>query len=221
MKARNRYFEESEWSRTESVTIPSAPGPEAHWTFDEVFARTVKDRAGSHDGEVKGKVNRSPAGRLGGCLKLDGETEVLIENAETLQSKQSFTWTAWIRTEEDGVIIGRTGAGREWERGGKVLFIRDGRLCFDVGWVGNAESPVRVADGRWHHVAVAVDSPEIHFFVDGRPAGGGRLDVAKFDEEGLPVKIGYCNRDFPEAPGFEGMIDDVRWYGFSINDPLM
>ena len=217
VKVRNRYFKESDWSRTVSVKMPEARGPEAHWKFDERSGRQVKDSAGSHDGEVRGEFARSPEGQRGGCLEFDGETEVRIDNADQLQSERSFTWTAWIRTEHDGTVIGRTGAGDKWERGGKVLFIRNGRLCFDVGWVGDAESHTRVDDGRWHHVTVAVNSPEIRFYVDGRAAGGGRLNVAEFDETRLPVKIGYCNRDFPEKPGFKGAIDDVRWYGFSFN----
>jgi hypothetical protein len=51
-------------------------------------------------------------------------------------SGRGFTWAAWIRTTQGGTIIARAGAGREWQPGGKVMFVENGRLRFDVGWVG-------------------------------------------------------------------------------------
>jgi hypothetical protein len=70
-------------------------------------------------------------------------------------------------------------------------------------------------------VAVAVSGSKgaaVRFFVDGKAAGGGTLDVGEHPEAGLPLKIGHCNADFPrERPGFVGDIDDVRWYGHALD----
>ena len=93
-------------------------------------------------------------GVAGKALHLDGASYVQLNRAEDLRSDANFTWTAWIRTTQGGTILARSGAGRDWQPGGKVMFIQNGRLRFDVGWVGatGAEAPVADANGttsRW------------------------------------------------------------------------
>jgi hypothetical protein len=66
-------------------------------------------------------------------------------------------------------------------------------------------------------VAVTVGEDEagtrVAFYVDGNPAGGGGLEVGRHPEDGLPLRIGNCNTDFPgDGSGFTGEIDDVRHY---------
>ena len=44
-----------------------------------------------------------------------------------------------------------------------------------------------------------------------------RLEVTRFPESQLPLKIGYCNDDFPDRQtGVVGQIRDVRWYGYGL-----
>jgi hypothetical protein len=79
-----------------------------------------------------------------------------------------------------------------------------------------------VADGAWHHVAVTVEAAgngdNVHCYVDGRHDGSGSLDVAGKDESRLPVKIGFCNEDFPRGQsGFIGDLDDVCWYAYALS----
>ena len=70
-------------------------------------------------------------------------------------------------------------------------------------------------------VASSEDSGVISFYVDGQISGSGSLDTTRFNEAGLPVKIGFCNRDFPSRSGFVGLIDDVRWYGYPLSASAM
>ena len=103
-----------------------------------------------------------------------------------------------------------------------MLFMAEGHLVFDVGWVGAVESEeASLDDGQWHHVAVAVhgadETSNITFYADGRRVGDGQLEVGRFPESQLPLKIGYCNDDFPDGrTGFVGQIRDVRWYGYGM-----
>ena len=84
--------------------------------------------------------------------------------------------------------------------------------------MGSVRSRTRVDDGRWHHVAVAVrGGSSADLYIDGRRAGGSRLEVARHDEAGLPLKIGYCNENFPATSGFVGTIDEVRWYSYALS----
>ena len=68
--------------------------------------------------------------------------------------------SAKIKTEQmDGTIAGLTFANGLWKDGGvdgqgKLLFLRDGRVCFDIGWVGCACGNIRVNDDEQHTVGV-------------------------------------------------------------------
>jgi hypothetical protein len=217
VKAREAYlYSETGWSAARSVRTGAAPGPVAHWDF-----------AGG-DRPAGGRIRNAEwvAGRRGKALRFTGTSSVVVADARALPSTSDFTWAARIKTAEGGTIVARAGRGAEWAPGGKVLFVRNGRLNFDVGWVGVVRSTARVDDGRWHHVAVTVDfasgSETIRFHVDGTPAGGGTLEIAadRSDSE-LPVKIGYCNDDFPEPSGFVGDIEDVRWYGYVLREAMI
>ena len=54
-------------------------------------------------------------------------------------------------------------------------------------------------------------------YVDGRLGGHGDLDVTGYAESALPVKIGFCNEDFPHGqPGFVGDLADVRWSNYAL-----
>lgn len=220
VKARDAYSIETAWSPVVRVKTPAAPPP-VIWSLDEGGGKTIKDSAGRHEGTIQGDASWVP-GVAGKALHLDGKSYVQLNPAEDLRSNGSFTWAAWMRTEQGGTIVARSGAGREWQQGGKVMFVQNGRLRFDACSVGVIGAETPVADGKWHHVAVAVsalaDGDNIRCYVDGRPAGSGRLDVAQYDEQGLPVRIGFCNENFPQGQsGLVGDLDEVQWFGYVLS----
>ena len=220
VKARNAYLAETAWSPVEKVRTPAAPPPVV-WNLDEGSGTRIGDSTGKHDGVIHGTV-AWVAGVHGKALHLDGQAYVEISRAGGLHSDRGFTWAAWIRTTQGGTILARAGAGREWQPGGKALFVENGRLRFDVGWVGATGAETRVNDGRWHHVAVTVESAgtgdNVRCYVDGRLDGDGSLDVTGNDEARLPVKIGFCNEDFPRGQSaFVGDLDDLRWYACALS----
>lgn len=201
----------------------AAPGPSALWKMNEGSGTTVRDETGDHDGTISGDATWV-AGHDGTALRFNGETAVIVDNAAALSSRSDFTWTAWIRTDKGGTILARTGAGRQWTPGGKTLFVGDEGLVFDVGWVGAVRSDTLVKDNTWHFVAITVDASEkrVTFYVDGRAAGPSGILSVDTAEKDLPVKIGFCNEDFPgPRSGFEGEIDDVRWYGYVLNAAMI
>jgi len=161
----------------------------------------------------------------------DGWFDALIANREaggpaTQTNKASplpdfgtdaFAVTLWIRTKSDGPVFAKTAAEGRWVEGGKTLFIRGGRLVYDIGWVGNVEGRARVADGRWHHVALTGGaSQKIH--VDGKLDAADQLK-RRADVKRSVFKIGWTSTDFPEgARRFSGEIDDVRVYASELRD---
>jgi hypothetical protein len=191
------------------------------WELSQGKGKRISDTSGRYAVRVQGKADWV-TDRLGTSLRLDGETSVVLDEANELPTSGDFTWAAWIKTERGGTVIARAGREEEWEEGGKVLCVADGHLMFDVGWVGAVESDgAALDDGQWHHVAVTVhrsdETSDIALFADGRRVGEGQLQVDRFPESGLPLKIGYCNEDFPpEQTGFVGQIRDVRWFGYAL-----
>ncbi len=219
VKARDAYFNETAWSPVGRAKTGAPPAP-VRWCLDEGAGATIKDSAGGHEGAIRGTAAWVP-GVAGKALHLDGKSYAQLDRADDLRANGAFTWAAWMRTTRGGAILARSGPGREWKQGGKVMFVEDGRLKFDVGWVGVTVTDAPVADGQWHHVAVSVSTAReghnVQCFVDGRLVGGDRMEVARHNEAGLPVRIGFCNDDYPrQQSGFVGDLDEVQWFSRAL-----
>jgi len=130
--------------------------------------------------------------------------------------RSPFTITAWVRTKAAGTIFAKAPASGVWARQGKSFFIRGGRLAFDIGWVGCVEGRARVADGQWHHVAVAKSGNRLRFYVDGQPDAEGALEFAP-DPKGHVAKLGTTSRNFPRPSHLRGQLDDVRVYARALS----
>ncbi len=154
-------------------------------------------------------------------LAFDGQTFIQIdEGSEFDLSEHDFTIAARIRTEEGGTIFAKTVAETEWVPDGQTFFVRGGRLCFDIGWVGVVESRQTVDDGEWHDVAVVWDAAtgEIAFSIDGeRDAATGSLRINDRLEDAV-IRIGCTNDDFPDPSHFVGELEDVRFYSRILTD---
>ena len=117
------------------------------------------------------------------------------------------TLTAWIKTKAGGTIISKAAASGQWVPNGKTFFVRDGRLGYDVGWVGMVESRQSVNDGKWHHVAAKrTRAGRVTLFIDGKRVASGTL--ASQDAANHIVRLGYTATDF--MPSFNGEMDEVR-----------
>ena len=132
--------------------------------------------------------------------------------------KGKYTFCAWIRTTRHGSIFAKAPARGKWAEGGKSLFIADGKVSLDIGWVGTIRGRTRVTDGKWHHVALSGGQPQ-KIYVDGKLDATGRLDSTP-DVKGHVFKLGYTSTDFPEKTqrAFSGDMDDVRVYGRVLSE---
>ena len=128
-----------------------------------------------------------------------------------------FTFAAWIRTGRDGSIAAKMVKEGGWRQGGKALFLRGRVLNYDIGWVGCVKGRVRVADGKWHHVALTGGRPQA-IYVDGRLDARGNLEE-RADPKRAVLKIGHTSTSFPHGGfGFAGEIDDVRVYARVLSE---
>ena len=149
--------------------------------------------------------NQEPWAFNGGSY---GETQ---QTGSINMHDRDFSISARIRTKSDGTIFAKTTNAPKWVPNGKSFFIRGGRLTFDIGWVGAAQSRRKVADGKWHDVAMTwKPSGECKFYVDGKNAGGGRLKP-KAKLSSAIVRVGFTAKNFPAKPFFDGQLRDVRF----------
>jgi hypothetical protein len=98
------------------------------------------------------------------------------------------------------------------EAGGMTLFVRDGRLVFDVGWVGAVASDMQVDDGKDHRVALTYDasSGKVTMGIDGRLVAEGVLRSSAPLEQSV-FRVGFTSSNFPQPKSlFGGRIDRLR-----------
>jgi hypothetical protein len=152
----------------------------------------------------------------------DGRTRVTVSGPEAFDmTGRSYTISARIKTRRGGTIFSKTPEG-PWVPGGKALFIRGGRLTFDIGWVGFVASQRRIDDDRWHEVAMTYhrENHRVHLFIDGKlddPPNDPKPLVPRGaqGERNPVVRIGYASMNFPRPPNptyFDGQISEVRFY---------
>lgn len=148
-------------------------------------------------------------------LVFDGGTHAQIDDGDSFDmTGKDFTITARIKTKKGGSIFAKAVESDRWQPDGKVFFVRGGRLVYDIGWVGAVQSSVRVNDGKWHDVAMSWshESSEVRLFVDGKPAGRGRLRP-KSKQTSQVVRLGFGAPDFPGPQShFQGDMEYVRFY---------
>ncbi|MEP3477962.1 MAG: DUF6797 domain-containing protein [Fuerstiella sp.] len=152
-------------------------------------------------------ASKSRSGRIG-----DGKTFAECDHTEALDmTKHDFTVIAELKTKQDGTLFARTAAGKKWVPNAKAIFIRSGRLCFDVGWVGVVRSDQKINDGRWHTVAVTgeAETGEVNLWVDGERSGSEILK-SKGQESRFVTRLGFAADDFPfDDNQFQGQLRSI------------
>lgn len=156
-------------------------------------------------------------------VAFDGNTYLEIPRGDKFdQHNSDFTIVARIKTRSDGTIWSLTQPGPKWIPNGQTLFVRDGRLGFDIGWVGAVVAKTNVADGAWHTVAASWQQAghRIRLYLDGKQDGEGTL-MAKGVLPNSVARIGFTAPDFPNpATFFEGEISELRFYQRRLTDGL-
>ncbi len=200
----------------------------SYWSFDanNITGKTVNDGTGNYNGTIKGNLKKV-AGKIGDALEFDGDETnfVEIDSPEDFDFNADFTWSAWIKTDNSGpgVIFAKTGGPGTDDKGPKTLWVRNGVLNVDTGWVGNVEDAGNnIDDNKWHHIAVAgtPKDSKVEFFVDGKSSTEGVLNLAQFPEDDwvdkIFVFIGLDGRADGEFGVYTGIIDE-----FSIYDRVL
>ena len=153
------------------------------------------------------------------AVSFNGGTRVELAKAKEFDLRnRDYSVTARIKTEKGGSIFAKTANEPEWVPDGKTFFVRGGRLCFDIGWVGAVQSGTPVADGKWHDVAMTFEQKTgvVRLFVDGKEDGRKELRP-KGDLSNQVARIGYTSTNFPGPQVFfDGEIEEVRFYNRAL-----
>lgn len=212
----------------------SRDGLLAYWNFEkpwtgEEHAQLYPNLAGDR---LHGKVSRgrySVAGYgngLNGSLWLHerrgGSGRMKFEDGQLLQFGSADVSVALhIRTSRGGTILSKH--GDRWGAGAKSFFVREGRLGFAVGEVGEVLTDVRVGD-RWHHVVLTIRAAEkrVCLYVDGVRAAEAVLEGLTADaDDDHELEIGYTASDFPTGSPqsrYIGLLDEICFYDRVLDD---
>ncbi len=168
----------------------------------------------------KSEQSGSHATAARGEIKFNGSTFAQVTDGDAFDMTASdYTIVGRIKTKRDGTVFCQTTGADQWKPDGKTLFVRGGRLCFDIGWVGAVNSRRKIDDGKWHEFAMTwrADEGMVAFFVDGKPAGKGELRPKK-RLTGQVVRLGYTNLDFPQNSIFKGSLAEVAFYQRALTE---
>ncbi|PHS02680.1 MAG: heme-binding protein [Blastopirellula sp.] len=153
-------------------------------------------------------------------LRFDGSNYVEVKDGKSFNMyDKDFTVTGRIKTKTDGTIFCKTENKSKWVADGKSLFIRGGKLTYDIGWVGAVSSSVRVTDNKWHNVALVYQAKEkqVQLYVDGKVVGEGKL-APKNKSNKQVIRIGHTASNFPPKPTFKGDLQTVSFYQRVLNE---
>jgi mono/diheme cytochrome c family protein len=131
----------------------------------------------------------------------------------TLRFDRDFTVVARFRTTAGGTLVAMAPADGPWAPDAKALFIRDGRLVYDVGWLGAATAGPAVNDDTWHTAALVHREGTITLHLDGQ-VFASRDGFTRPDVDTHRFKIGAAAPDF--AGDFTGDLEFVRFYARAL-----
>ncbi len=195
------------------LQVAQHPDPQARL---QMFEKQRQGHSVAGIGSLGGAQNtEQPQG-----LSFNGATYLQVPSGERFDMfSKDFTIAASISTRVDGAIFTKTHTKAPWVDGGKSLFIRGGKLAYDIGWVGALNGNTRVADGKPHDVALTFNatSGKLTLYVDGK-VDAEKVMRAKRIENAHVLKIGYCSENFPSnKTHFEGTLSRVRVFQRLVN----
>lgn len=151
----------------------------------------------------------------------NGQTYYQVDDAGELDMfSRDFTWVVEAMISGDGTLVSRAPRDGPWAPGGQTLFVRDGRLCFDVGWVGVVRSEERIEDERFHQFAMTWKkrSGLASLWIDGERVAKKKLQPKARLSDAV-LRFGYTSKDFPATSMLEsGAIRSVSFYSDALNE---
>ena len=195
----------------------------AHWTFDEDFGQTCRDRSGSRldarPANPKAPGYSRTQGLFGNALAFSGSHKLHIPGKPDLDGLEQISLSAWTMPTDLSVY---REIFRKEDGDSRVLFSYqlDGTiLSLGLNVNGYVEcdakvDPEVVLDGDWHHCAATFDGRRMRVFFDGRLVGALEREGTIAAGGEAPGCIGSSNG----GECFQGAMDDLRIYRQALSD---
>jgi cytochrome c5 len=160
--------------------------------------------AGGHDVAVEHPASGTPVLRVwaGGVLARGPEEVPALARSGARDFPEArvrldgdYTVVVRFRSGGEGTLFARCPSTGKWAPDSKALFIRDGRLVFDIGWLGAMSGGERVDDGRDHVAVLAQAGARLRLWLDGKMVAE-RNGFGRPDREGYVFKVGRAATDF-------------------------
>ena len=135
------------------------------------------DAAGPHDIALEHPADGAPVLRVWSGGKLVRGPEDAPALAETgakdfpevkLDLGGDFTAMASFESGGEGTLFSVCAPSGKWSAGAKALFIRGGRLVYDIGWLGAIEGGGAVDDRKPHTAVLSVRDGTAQLWLDGK-----------------------------------------------------
>jgi len=134
----------------------------------------------------------------------------------TVGFADDFTAVVGFRTAGGGTLFAKAPPAGDWAPDAKVLFITDGRLTYDVGWLGAFGGGPRVDDGNPHTAVVVQRNGRVRLWLDGKVVGE-RANFARPDVAGHVLRVGRASDNFG-GDFRDGAITAVRVWQRALPD---
>lgn len=211
-----------EWPLNYRLHLELAEAGEAKVRLSERVVVTLTN-ATDHDIAVEHPAQGVPVLRVwsgGNLVRGPEEVSGLVRNGArdfpeaNLDLGADYTAAVTFESNDGGTLFSKCGAEGKWSPGAKALFIRGGRLVYDIGWLGAMTGGPKVNDGKPHTAVLTVRDGMARLWLDGRviaeKAGFTKPDVAEH-----VFKVGRATPDF--AGDFtNGKIAGVRVWSRSL-----
>ena len=164
------------------------------------------DAKGPHDIAVEYPAKGAPVLRVWNDGKLVRGPEDVPALAKTgaqdfpdagLDLGADFTAMAEFESTGQGTLFSMCAPTGKWSPDAKALFIRGGRLVYDIGWLGAINSGPKVNDSKPHTVVLSVSGGTAKLWLDGKEIAE-KANFTKPDQQGHVFKVGRA------APNFAG-----------------
>ncbi len=234
-----------EWFDSSVGTVPTVLDNSAEpvaGPFSGVFGRHLKIESRSqplqmvvaeldpqaHQWQIQGTLARSqsklPEGSQAAAGEFDGQRFLEVPDVDDIDLyERDFTLVVDAEIRDDGTLISRAPRSGPWAPGGQTLFVRGGRLCYDVGWVGAIRSPESILDGQPHRLALTVRTTTglAALWIDGRRVAKKRLKPEQRLEDAV-LRIGHTSDDFPATSTLRsGSIECVGVYAGELDESYL
>lgn len=187
-------------------------GPAGEWRRLDVAAERLPGQPAVTREWREGKLT---ARREGAPATGARHAETAARTAESFRWDRDFTLSAEFTTTEGGTLAAVAPAEGKWAPDARALFIRDGRLVHDIGWLGDYSGGPKVNDGKPHRVALVVKEGAARLWIDGKPLPP-KKNFTRPQVDGHVFKVGSAAPDF--GGDFQGEIAVVRFHARALGD---